>query len=125
MENIRPQKPTHGPWMKLSNRTTHAREKRTHPSLTGKLEAYQLYRAQFPPTATARDRDLTAGGPLSTDIGHRPGAPAESLARRRRRGGTARAHVANVSGLRGCARGVLPAAASAAVLEGGFCVAFD
>jgi len=60
----------------------YARTGKAHPSLTGKLEVYQLYRAQFPPTATARDRDLTAGGPLSTDIGHRRGAPAAAPRRR-------------------------------------------
>ena len=56
---------TKNPWLKFSHRTTHARQKRTpHPSQE-KLEVHQLYRAQFPPTATARDRNLTAGGPLS------------------------------------------------------------
>lgn len=100
------------PWMKLSDRTTHAREK-AHPSLTGKLEVYQLCRAQFPPTATARDRDLTAGGPLSTDIGHRRSAPAAAPRRRTlplRPSPSPAAgdglgvgpRVADVSGLRGC-----------------------
>jgi len=107
----------------------YARTGKAHPSLTGKLEVYQLYRAQFPPTATARDRDLTAGGPLSTDIGYRRGAPAAAPRRRTLPlrpspspaagdGVWDRARVADVSGLRGCARGVVPAAAASAAVLG-------
>jgi hypothetical protein len=78
MENITPRKPMD----EEVEQPYYARTGKAHPSLTGKLEVYQLYRAQFPPTATARDRDLTAGGPLSTDSGPRWSAPAAAPRRR-------------------------------------------
>lgn len=126
MKNIRPHKLTDE-----VQQPYHARTGKGRPSLTGKLEVYQLHRAQFPPTATARDRDLTAGGPLSTDIGHRQSAPAAAPhgcdspapAESPRRGGTARASPTS------------PASAAALVVCGaprlpllcwrGFGVAFD